>query len=202
MPTFHQYLARPLARRESAGGDDQVDPQAETGSMLPATSSPPDQLDHSHLRRRCRSPCPLLQSLPRKQSEESIRTELCEGPVLDSPSPSPLLPLAQTPEHDNSSSSAACLDRAALIERLKRGESPTWIPHRHVRRVPSACISRLYFFVMKPVGCLTNGPSFANSSSRYGANKSRLCLLLDARRVLLLPAPTPPPRQLCYRPRR
>ncbi|KAI0905440.1 hypothetical protein F4823DRAFT_611028 [Ustulina deusta] len=135
MPTFHQYLARPLARRESAGGDDQVDPQAETGSMLPATSSPPDQLDHSHLRRRCRSPCPLLQSLPRKQSEESIRTELCEGPVLDSPSPPPLLPLAQTPEHDNSSSSAACLDRAALIERLKRGESPTWIPHRHFESI-------------------------------------------------------------------
>ncbi|KAF6843492.1 hypothetical protein CMUS01_02048 [Colletotrichum musicola] len=67
-------------------------------------------------------------SLTRKLSEESIRTELCEGPILDSPRPS-------IPESD---AAAATSDRAELIERLKRGESPTWIPSRHVRSPRSA----------------------------------------------------------------
>lgn len=60
--------------------------------------------------------------LIRKLSEESIRTELCEGPVPDSPAP-------RTPERDISTATS---DRAELIERLKRGESPTWIPNRHL----------------------------------------------------------------------
>ncbi|OLN97648.1 Uncharacterized protein C3H8.04 [Colletotrichum chlorophyti] len=60
--------------------------------------------------------------LTRKVSEESIRTELCEGPVIESPRPS-------TPESDVA---AVTSDRAELIERLKRGESPTWVPNRHV----------------------------------------------------------------------
>jgi hypothetical protein len=59
----------------------------------------------------------------RRLSEESIRTELCEGPLLDSP------PKPATPEE---AVSRAVSDRAELIERLKRGESPTWIPNRHV----------------------------------------------------------------------
>ncbi|GKT45568.1 uncharacterized protein ColSpa_05749 [Colletotrichum spaethianum] len=63
-----------------------------------------------------------MPSLARKLSEESIRTELCEGPILESPRPS-------TPESD---SAAVTSDRAELIERLKRGESPTWVPNRHV----------------------------------------------------------------------
>lgn len=61
--------------------------------------------------------------LPRKLSEESIRTELCEGPVPDSP------PRSRTPEQED----ITCSDRAELIERIKRGESPTWVPNRHVR---------------------------------------------------------------------
>jgi hypothetical protein len=61
--------------------------------------------------------------LSRRLSEESIRTELCEGPVPDSPA-RPLTP-KETVSHTVS-------DRAELIERLKRGESPTWIPNRHV----------------------------------------------------------------------
>ncbi|KAJ3956230.1 hypothetical protein N0V92_007217 [Colletotrichum tropicale] len=64
---------------------------------------------------------PILPSLTRKLSEESIRTELCEGPILESPRPS-------TPESD---AAAVTSDRAELIERLKKGESPTWIPNRH-----------------------------------------------------------------------
>jgi hypothetical protein len=63
-------------------------------------------------------------SLSRRVSEESIRTELCEGPIPDSP------PKAATPEPGVEN---AVSDRAELIERLKRGESPTWVPNRHVR---------------------------------------------------------------------
>jgi len=67
-------------------------------------------------------PAPSDQPLSRRSSEESIRTELCDGPVPDSP--------PRTPDRD---ASAAVSDRAELIQRLKRGESPTWVPNRHVR---------------------------------------------------------------------
>ncbi|KAK1969461.1 hypothetical protein LY78DRAFT_629877 [Colletotrichum sublineola] len=63
-----------------------------------------------------------IPSLMRKLSEESIRTELCEGIILESSRLS-------TPEND---AAAITSDRAELIERLKRGESPTWVPNRHV----------------------------------------------------------------------
>ncbi|KAI0599396.1 hypothetical protein F4775DRAFT_583272 [Biscogniauxia sp. FL1348] len=66
-------------------------------------------------------------TLTRKLSEESIRTELCEGPVSEAPFPES--PVPKTPEADVS---ATCFDRAELIERLKKGESPTWIPNRHL----------------------------------------------------------------------
>ncbi|VUC37711.1 unnamed protein product [Clonostachys rosea] len=66
---------------------------------------------------------PHAASLTRRLSEESLRTELCEGPVLESPRESPF----HTPVDD----STATADRAELIERLKRGQSPTWIPNRH-----------------------------------------------------------------------
>ncbi|KAH6895808.1 hypothetical protein B0T10DRAFT_226505 [Thelonectria olida] len=59
----------------------------------------------------------------RRLSEASIRTELCEGPIPDSPRRS------QTPVLDNE---PAISDRATLIERLKRAQSPTWIPNRHL----------------------------------------------------------------------
>lgn len=59
----------------------------------------------------------------RRLSEESIRTELCEGPVPDSP---------VRPSTPQEAVSHAVRDRAELIERLKRGESPTWVPNRHV----------------------------------------------------------------------
>jgi hypothetical protein len=69
-------------------------------------------------------PRPLEFPLARKLSEESIRTELCEGPIPDTP------PL---PSPDDADTQAHISDRAELIERLKRGESPTWVPNRHVR---------------------------------------------------------------------
>lgn len=62
-------------------------------------------------------------SLSRQLSEESIRTDLCEGPVPDSSGPS-----SPTPGLSVNTTS----DRIELIERLKRGESPTWSPKRHV----------------------------------------------------------------------
>ncbi|KAI5918602.1 hypothetical protein F4810DRAFT_704113 [Camillea tinctor] len=68
----------------------------------------------------------LHRTLTRKLSEESIRTELCEGPVPEPPVQE--IPAPKTPEGDVSTT---CSDRAELIERLKKGESPTWIPNRH-----------------------------------------------------------------------
>lgn len=68
-----------------------------------------------------------LKPLSRRASEESIRTELCEGPLSDVPQPkSPEL----KPELEMVATTTS--DRADLIERLKRGESPTWIPTRRV----------------------------------------------------------------------
>lgn len=60
----------------------------------------------------------------RRLSEESISTELCEGPLPDSPQ----RPAAPEPNRDD----PAVSDRAALIERLKRAQSPTWITNGHV----------------------------------------------------------------------
>ncbi|KAI1849290.1 hypothetical protein JX266_004785 [Neoarthrinium moseri] len=81
----------------------------------PGTASPPEPfLQHraSHY---------SAQSLARSFSEDSVSTELCDGPI-----PEDLRP--RTPDEDES---APCSDRSELIERLKRGESPTWIPNRH-----------------------------------------------------------------------
>jgi hypothetical protein len=70
--------------------------------------------------------------ITRRVSEESIRTELCEGPILDSPEDERIIPTRalesnfKLPIHGTS-------DRVELIERLKRGESPTWLPNRNVR---------------------------------------------------------------------
>ncbi|KAK4215651.1 hypothetical protein QBC37DRAFT_439348 [Rhypophila decipiens] len=75
------------------------------------------------------SPIPIqtppdsIRPLTHRLSEESIRTEFCEGPIPDSP-PKPV-----TPER---TSNKVVSDRAELIECLKRGESPTWIPNRHL----------------------------------------------------------------------
>lgn len=59
----------------------------------------------------------------RRLSEESLPTELCEGPVPDSPT-------RASPPSVEDENVTSC--RAELIERLKRGESPTWVPNRHV----------------------------------------------------------------------
>jgi hypothetical protein len=78
-------------------------------------------------------PASPLEAIPmtRKLSEESIRTELCEGPLLETPEEQRKSPVGTLdtgfafPIHGTS-------DRVELIERLKKGESPTWLPNRNV----------------------------------------------------------------------
>ncbi len=65
--------------------------------------------------------------LKRKVSEESIRTELCEGPVPDSPQHGSDVPVNDLDFARNGTS-----NRIELMQRLKRGESPTWLPNRNV----------------------------------------------------------------------
>lgn len=70
--------------------------------------------------------------LTRKASEESIRTELCEGPIPDNPDDFLQNPtLDFSPEVD--STMLPTSDHAEFIERLKKGETPTWVPKRDVR---------------------------------------------------------------------
>ncbi|KAK4179236.1 hypothetical protein QBC36DRAFT_82341 [Triangularia setosa] len=103
----------PMLREDDAGQHD-------------AVPDVPDHVDDDLTKRIPLSLQPGLQrSLSRKLSEESIRTDLCEGPVPDSP-PVPLR--STTPEPP----SHAVSDRTELIERIKRGESPTWVPNRHL----------------------------------------------------------------------
>ncbi|KAI4139627.1 MAG: hypothetical protein L6R39_006192 [Caloplaca ligustica] len=72
-----------------------------------------------------------LDIIKAKSSEESIRTEFCDGPL-------PHTPPWQTVESEDADSKGekrgctrggVCTsDRNELMERIKRGESPTWIP--------------------------------------------------------------------------
>ncbi|KAL0472350.1 hypothetical protein QR685DRAFT_438136 [Neurospora intermedia] len=79
----------------------------------------PEPTDHIQFHPMTASP----KSLPRRVSEESIRTEFCEGPV-DSPY-SPATPERKLPN-------ALTYDRAELNHLLKRTESPNWMPGRHL----------------------------------------------------------------------
>lgn len=113
----HGFKTMPLLRGEGDLGQHDVevdvDRAADAGNEFPDPFSTP--------------PKPIMQrSLSRRSSEESIRTELCEGPILENP-----LCKQSTPEQ-RASHNVSVSDRAELIERLKRGESPTWIPNRHV----------------------------------------------------------------------
>lgn len=68
----------------------------------------------------------LAGRLSRRTSEESIRTDLCDGPVPDALG----VPESMSPRPGLCATTTS--DRAELIERLKKGESPTWIPNRRV----------------------------------------------------------------------
>jgi hypothetical protein len=79
-------------------------------------------------------PEPIM--IERRLSEESIRTEFCDGPILDDLNPDP--PINEALE-SSMIASVEVSDRAELIERLKRGESPTWIPNRKVKLTLTIC---------------------------------------------------------------
>ena len=106
-----------------------------------------------------------LGTMNRKLSEESIRTEFCDGPLPDTP------PRDTSPKQARESLSVNMLEtrtsnRAELIERIKRGESPTWVPNQAVRMMSdwytavgwdlrcvsnmSQCLGSLFWFE----GCL------------------------------------------------
>ncbi|KAI1294284.1 hypothetical protein F5Y03DRAFT_373295 [Xylaria venustula] len=157
-------------------------------------SSPPDQPDHGRHRYRRRSPHRLLQSLSTSRlSVDSITAELYEDPDLNSPPTSSRLPPTQTPEHDSSLSPAAYTDRAALIERLKRGESPTWISHRHFEPIrsqhePPAFLTQTQ--TRTPIATITNTPINDGTDTTTVAAS-----------LALLPSPTiTPEKDRQYRP--
>ncbi|KAH0538061.1 hypothetical protein FGG08_005323 [Glutinoglossum americanum] len=64
----------------------------------------------------------------RRPSEESIRTQFLDGPLpdceMESTSPTQDVLTAMT------DANLGISDRVELIERIKRGESPTWVPNR------------------------------------------------------------------------
>ena len=93
-------------------------------------STPPPKLPASPL-----PPSPDERDiLTRKLSEESIRTELCEGPVLDD-AEEPVAGIAMDTTTKYIYSTQGTSDRGEYIERLKRGESPTWLPNRNVSQL-------------------------------------------------------------------
>ena len=66
----------------------------------------------------------------RRPSEESIRTQFLDGPLpecdVEPTSPTQEVLTAMT------DANLGISDRVELIERIKRGESPTWVPNRTV----------------------------------------------------------------------
>ena len=81
--------------------------------------------------------------IARKISEESIRTDLCEGPLPDSPDGHKDRPAGNL----NTSFTFPILgtsDRVELIERLKRGQSAAWLPNRNVRDFYSPILNALF----------------------------------------------------------
>ncbi|KAI4133603.1 MAG: hypothetical protein LQ338_000115 [Usnochroma carphineum] len=76
------------------------------------------------------------QPIKAKSSEESIPTEFCDGPLPDAPPWETVEKEDDAPEEKEQSCSrgGVCTsDRNELMERIKRGESPTWIPSQTLR---------------------------------------------------------------------
>ncbi|KFY39279.1 hypothetical protein V495_06038 [Pseudogymnoascus sp. VKM F-4514 (FW-929)] len=87
-----------------------------------AASSPPNRPTFTF-------PGPRYRELRRQPSEESIRTDLCEGPIPDTPDDA--APTAEDEAGTSSHDASTCVsDRQELMERLKRGESPIWTPKK------------------------------------------------------------------------
>ena len=69
----------------------------------------------------------------RRLSEESTGTERSDGPIPDIAVDHVAVQAGREGRVSNNGE-AVCSDRAELIERIKRGESPTWIPNQAVSR--------------------------------------------------------------------
>ncbi|MCJ1305686.1 hypothetical protein MMC08_008502, partial [Hypocenomyce scalaris] len=85
--------------------------------------------DQPFLSKAIPAPKPVeFDSTMRRLSEESIRTEFCDGPIMDTDmdNTSPVDAGKAAPTGRTLHTS----DRGELIERIKRGESPTWVPNR------------------------------------------------------------------------
>lgn len=115
--------------------------------MTPVSMSPPER-----------------RTITRKDSEESIRTDLCEGPVPDTPEGSKTIPTLGLDTSFKSSYSGTS-DRGDLIERLKRGESSSWFPNLNVCESLSsnACD---FILTVNTVGVPASWPKPRNSHSK------------------------------------
>ena len=99
---------------------------------MPIHQGPPEQqLSKAYMKDE--SPKPHVKM--RRMSEESVRTEYCDGPVLDPAMDDTALRPGEEGRISNNGE-AICSDRAELMERIKRGESPTWKPNQAVSRRP------------------------------------------------------------------
>lgn len=72
-------------------------------------------------------------STMRRVSEESIRTEFCDGPIVDADMEDTLPVGGDGGNAVPIGGSLHTSDRGELMERIKRGESPTWVPNPAVR---------------------------------------------------------------------
>jgi hypothetical protein len=118
-------------------------------TMIPLSTTPPDE-----------------NVITRRVSEESIRTDLCEGPVLDSPEDERDIP-ARAVESNFKLPIHGTSDRVELIERLKRGESPTWLPNRNVRSICLIFIPSLYLNTNFPTVGIAAPGLRTNSSQTF-----------------------------------
>ncbi|KAJ4416478.1 hypothetical protein N0V82_006743 [Gnomoniopsis sp. IMI 355080] len=103
--------------RDNMDNED-INPTLEIEAEVETTSRPLPIHGMDQIRRQRQMPMGALRP---RESEESLRTDLCEGLLREQSKP-------RSPEPDFCLTTTS--DRAELIERLKRGESPTWVPSR------------------------------------------------------------------------
>jgi hypothetical protein len=111
---------------------------------------------------------PVGEEMRRQISEESIRTELCEGPVMDN------MCAARPGEEDDGPEAQEVVEDpkpafhpAELIERLKQSKTSSWIPKRPVGylivtpNIPPKLLARVQTLIMQA----SLNPSSINSKS-------------------------------------
>lgn len=117
-------------------------------------------------------------TITRKISEESIRTELCEGLLLDYPENN-VGNSSGEPQSGVAFPIDGTSDRIELIQRLKKGQSPTWLSNRNVSHAKGAITI------------------LAKTKLLYSSN---LSFTIAIQRHLRSPRPMPRTRQHCFPP--